>query len=629
MKEQLKLFQSKANRRMEEQFAQTLSENESVRLFFINENQAFTDGKNIVVDPAEDELFADNAALKNIASFLKLPPYVLATTWNVLKIVTRAQSIHESLHIVYSTFPPLPTNDPEYRTKNERLVASLIGNIIEDAYIEAVGCSVFDNMEFYLKFGRVSRLFANHPGEGTVSVALKQIRGKSLPESSEPTKGEILISYLDFMATMLLYPMVELPQPPKLFACYVDQTKEDYFSGSIAPCPQERYQYTKRIFSVIRELIPDDNEESLDITPLSDIIGGMKTHDVVGDSIGGHQGAGKSQEVYTRLFTDLNGEKKNDQEEWNGKLVTLVRGFSKDLSITTETVEMEGKVQVFTGTNVGASFLHDGITIREFRPAVDYQMARAYQNIRNQYAMTIRNYQNRFSMILKGKIQMREERLPIGTGISSKYLSDVKKRYWYKIINTEDVPEISILLLVDGSGSMAGARRNSAMTTAVIMHEVLSKHGIAHAVAEHRAKYNEPEINVNILLGFDEKKNEQYNLLHMGAGNNSRDGLALLWAGKYIQKMSSAESKIVVVLSDGLPEHAVDGYYPPKSTRDTAEVVRKLKRQGVHVIAIALDDEEEEDCYTDLKEIYPDLIECEDMAMLPGQMLTLITRLLR
>ncbi len=55
----LKLFQCDFNRSIEENFAQVLSENEKVRLFFINENQSFTDGQNIVVDPGIGEAFAD------------------------------------------------------------------------------------------------------------------------------------------------------------------------------------------------------------------------------------------------------------------------------------------------------------------------------------------------------------------------------------------------------------------------------------------------------------------------------------------------------------------------------------------------------------------------------------------
>ena len=78
VKEVLKQFQCDYIRNLEETFAQTLSENEQVRLFFINENQAFTDGRNIIVDPASDELFCDKVALQKTADFLHWPQDVLS-----------------------------------------------------------------------------------------------------------------------------------------------------------------------------------------------------------------------------------------------------------------------------------------------------------------------------------------------------------------------------------------------------------------------------------------------------------------------------------------------------------------------------------------------------------------------
>ena len=56
-------FQCDYNRSLEEDFAQTFSEKEDARLFFINENHAFTDGRKIIVDPATDDLYADIKAL--------------------------------------------------------------------------------------------------------------------------------------------------------------------------------------------------------------------------------------------------------------------------------------------------------------------------------------------------------------------------------------------------------------------------------------------------------------------------------------------------------------------------------------------------------------------------------------
>ena len=65
-KEILKEFQNEQTRLTEENFAQILTEKSNVRLFFINENKCFTDGKNITIDPTLRELFVDHNALTNI-----------------------------------------------------------------------------------------------------------------------------------------------------------------------------------------------------------------------------------------------------------------------------------------------------------------------------------------------------------------------------------------------------------------------------------------------------------------------------------------------------------------------------------------------------------------------------------
>ena len=117
-REILKIFQTEDNRKIEEDFASMLSENPNLRLFFINENQAYTDGKNIVVDPANDELFCDYIALKNTEEFLGLPQSFSNDRFIALKIITRAQNIHEALHIIYTNFPPDLLKDP--RGKNNK-----------------------------------------------------------------------------------------------------------------------------------------------------------------------------------------------------------------------------------------------------------------------------------------------------------------------------------------------------------------------------------------------------------------------------------------------------------------------------------------------------------------------------
>ena len=46
----LRVFQSSEQRELEENFARTLAEDETVRLFFVNGDGAWTDGRNIQDD---------------------------------------------------------------------------------------------------------------------------------------------------------------------------------------------------------------------------------------------------------------------------------------------------------------------------------------------------------------------------------------------------------------------------------------------------------------------------------------------------------------------------------------------------------------------------------------------------
>ena len=117
--------------------------------------------------------------------------------------------------------------------------------------------------------------------------------------------------------------------------------------------------------------------------------------------------------------------------------------------------------------------------------------------------------------------------------------------------------------------------------------------------------------------------------MQIDAHGDNRDGLALAWAERYINKHSSREHKLIVVLSDGYPAHDYDDYYPPVSSKDTANIVRKIINRGTSVIAVSLDEEESYSTYEELKEIYPELVACNDLNRLTGQLLTVISRQLQ
>ena len=185
------------------------------------------------------------------------------------------------------------------------------------------------------------------------------------------------------------------------------------------------------------------------------------------------------------------------------------------------------------------------------------------------------------------------------------------------------------MFLIDGSGSMDGNRRDGAMVASVILHEVLSKNNIEHAIVEHRAIFGKPLVEHNILIDFNYKPNDKYNIMLLDADNGTREGLSLIWAEKYLAENSSAENKVIIAVSDGVPYHVVSdsAYAPPVSVKDTQNAANRIYKKGVEVIAVALDDDEEAGCYDELKQIYRRVVACNDIKRLTAQLLTLVSKL--
>ena len=247
------------------------------------------------------------------------------------------------------------------------------------------------------------------------------------------------------------------------------------------------------------------------------------------------------------------------------------------------------------------------------------------------YRVNINTWNSRFTRLLQADVPVREEHRLFGSGISSRYLADTKKRYWYKNSQDTGVPEFSILFMIDGSGSMAGSRRNQAVIPSIILHEVLKKQNVPHAIVEHRGIYNSLRVEHRVLIDFSGREEEKYNLMTLNAFSGTREGLSLYWAEKYILKHTPHSNRLMIVLSDGVPSHVIKGsgtYEPPVSLRDTAEAAKKIIRRGTDIIAVALDDGGSS-CYDSLCNIYPSVIQCTDLTRLTGQLLGIISRCLQ
>lgn len=663
-------FQCERNRAVEESFARAFSETDETRLFFINEDKAYTDGKNIIVDPAFHDIYRDEECIKKTEDLLQWPGLVSATPWNALKMVTRGLTLHECLHLLYTDMPGRQFKDPDFfeteedgikkTHKNELKAISNISNIIEDAYIEAVGASVYDNIAIYLMFVRVAMSLSKKKVESTADEKFKVVQPDELKDYKPPVepekeeveielseeqkklfeeylkfieiqkKTQLLIDYMDYMAGFLLFPMFEYEKPDDEISEYIEKTKQLFLDGSIQESPEKRYDYCKQIFEIIKPLIPKDEEVELSSNLLPDSVGGQESHGENQNSIGGKEHKGRSQTVTTRLFANLDGTKKENPNTDVPALIAAVKDFESDEESADEIISYKGYKVELSANSVGASAVHKDIKINENHPKINLNLRQAYQNIYNKYHLNINSYNSRFLQLLKAQVPVRENRFMFGSAIDSKRMGDVKKRFWIRNQKGSEIPDMSVLLLIDGSGSMWGERRNSAMVSSVILHEVLKKQGIEHAIVEHRGHFDEPEIDINILVDFNAKEEEKLNIMQLDSECDNRDGLALYWAEKYINQKTFCDNKLIIVLSDGLPAHDYDEYYPPVSSKDTANAAKKIISRGTNIIAVALDDEcgddEEDSTYSNLREIYPQLVQCKDLKRLTGQILNIVSK---
>jgi len=647
-KEILKEFQSEQTRLAEEQFAQILTEKSDVRLFFINENKCFTDGRNITIDPAFRELFADQKALLSAEKHLDLNSKISSDLWLALQMETRASNIHESLHIIYTNFSDKFYTDSRADSEIRLLVLYDIRNIIEDSFIEAAGCSLYDNLDHYLLWSRIAHFYHQSDMPDTLEQRFEQAgikintreAYKKVEEDNENTKEEKLlpnddnikfaklIVYLNYMGVFITYPFFELAEAPKPIAEYVEKTKPLFSKAIFCGNANERDEYVFQIFDIIEPLIPDDKNLNLPdsiIGLLQDLRNGANNN----TSINNKPSNGKTVEVTRNLFRDKNNEhisSDSAKEKIEKEIESLLLEKEKLNSMP----KNEQSTVIYGKNDFDCSNLHKNIRIEVIKPKINKNLKRAYQNMVIKYQLQINSYSSNISQFLKADIEDKEEKKLFGSGISSKNLSDTKKRYWHRKQIQQGIPSIGFLFLVDGSGSMDGELMDNVMASMVIIHEIFKRTNIKHSIVEHRAIYDEPKLIHNVLVDFQCRNEESYNILGLKADEGTREGYSLYWAEKHLKKNCPTEYKTIIMISDGAPAHKCEGtidYVPPVSIKDTAEAVKKITRRGTPIIAIALQnpDEDENNCYEQLKMMYPDVISCDDISKLTGQLLRVIS----
>lgn len=183
-----------------------------------------------------------------------------------------------------------------------------------------------------------------------------------------------------------------------------------------------------------------------------------------------------------------------------------------------------------------------------------------------------------------------------------------------------DVPAVAIFLLVDCSSSMWWSVRSGggrvqkmelARAAACVLHEACGALGVPHTVAGFNSFY--PETWFYRAVGWGDRDGTKIPSLEPGWAN--RDGYAVRVVAEELE-LRPEPRKVLVVLSDGLPNDDADDRYRVRSggLPDTARAVRELERKGIGVVGLFFGDEEH---VSWARQIYNRFIFVQDVGRLP------------
>lgn len=158
-----------------------------------------------------------------------------------------------------------------------------------------------------------------------------------------------------------------------------------------------------------------------------------------------------------------------------------------------------------------------------------------------------------------------------------------------------DEAELGILLLVDESGSMENyARDRHAREASIVMAEVCQSLNIPFGVIGHTADSDDEIMIARHYVMFEKPiEKQKLRLPNIDSRSYNRDGMAIHYATEYI-KRQSFKDKLLIVISDGIPNHYFNDYEDHVGEEDVKKKVKELEKNGVSIVGLAIGDGQEQ-----------------------------------
>ena len=269
--------------------------------------------------------------------------------------------------------------------------------------------------------------------------------------------------------------------------------------------------------------------------------------------------------------------------------------------------------------------IHNGVSICVHRIAdVDEELQDQYHQISGPLLTISKQLQR--SLIQKLKDQQRggkQTGLVIGRRLDAHALCRNDGKVFYKNNLPNEIPRISVGLLLDESGSMScGDRCTYARAAAIILYDFCQAMNIPIMVYGHSTSWSNG-VDLYSYAEFDAiDKNDKYRMMDISARGSNRDGAALRFVAEQLSKRDE-EVRILILVSDGQP--ADTGYSGTAAEEDLRGIKQEYKRKGLLFVAAAIGDDKQ-----NIERIYGDsFLDITDLNQLPMKLTNVIKRFMR
>ena len=269
--------------------------------------------------------------------------------------------------------------------------------------------------------------------------------------------------------------------------------------------------------------------------------------------------------------------------------------------------------------------IHNGVEIQVHRISeVDEELQDQYHEICGPLLNISRQLQR--SLVQKLKDQQRggkQTGLVMGRRLDAHALCRNDGKVFYKNNLPNEIPRISVGLLLDESGSMScGDRSTYARAAAIILYDFCQALNIPIMVYGHSTGWGSG-VDLYSYAEFDSiDRDDKYRLMDISARGSNRDGAALRFVAEQLSKRTE-EVRILILVSDGQP--AAHGYSGTAAEEDLRGIKQEYRRKGILFVAAAIGDDKQ-----NIERIYGDsFLDITDLNQLPVKLTAVIKRFIR